>query len=202
MDKRDLLEHLFMQCRVAGLCRTQAEFAELIGSGRSVVSAALNGNDMYLTDNLIRKAQAYCDRYIGQKDDGSPAYTIPVIPESVRGGSLCELDEGHTEMECERIVSPVKGATMAMHIYGESMEPDYPSGALVLLKKIDPSVFIEWGCVYVLDTANGAVCKKVSKGTSEDTVLCESINPSFQSFEVPRSAIRGWWRVLMCMAMK
>lgn len=201
-NKQQQLNEIFQQCRTAGVCHTQSEFAELIGVNRSGMSAAMNGNPLYLSDNLMSKVKAFASAHLAQDGKGGVGYTIPIFPNASRGGSLCDVNDGHTEQECERIVSPIKGATMAMYVYGDSMEPEYPSGSLILLKKINPNMFVEWGCVYVLDTENGAICKKISKGHNEDYVLCESINERYQSFEVRLDAIRGWWRVLMNMSMK
>ena len=82
------------------------------------------------------------------------------------------------------------------------MSPEYPSGSRVLIKKIDPEQFIPWGETFVLDTPNGAVIKKVRRASDPALVECVSINPAYQSYTVPRDFIRGWYRVLMVMALK
>lgn len=91
-----------------------------------------------------------------------------------------------------------------MTVTGDSMAPDYPNGAQVLIKKVDEKAFIEWGRVYVLDTCNGSVIKEVRKGDDDDSVQCYSLNPDpkYQPFSVRFTDIYGMYRVLMCMSLK
>lgn len=79
---------------------------------------------------------------------------------------------------------------------------EYPSGSKILVKKINEKAFIDWGRVYVLDTCNGAVIKKIMPGSTEDKVKCLSINEEYPSFEVAFDDIFGMYRVLMCMSLK
>lgn len=132
-------------------------------------------------------------------------YSTYLLPLSAMGGGLVGFAEKGVELKnCEAIVSPIKDVDFAITIYGESMSPEYPSGSKVLIKKIDPCIFIDWGKVYVLDTSNGVVVKEVHKSEKEEYVSCYSINkdPKFAPFEIPTSEIYGMYRVLMCLSMK
>ena len=63
--------------------------------------------------------------------------------------------------------------------------------------------FIPWGEVFVLDTVNGAVIKKVvpsEKG--EDYIRCVSINTEYAPYDVSKADIFGIYRVLVCMSLK
>ncbi len=128
---------------------------------------------------------------------------IPLLPISAQGGYLNDFEEQVRECDCEMILSPIKGAQLAMTITGDSMSPEYPNGCRVLLKKINDKAFIEWGRTYVLDTENGAVVKNIHPCPNDDSsIICRSINPNFEPFKVKKAAIRGWYRVLMQMALK
>lgn len=132
------------------------------------------------------------------------SYTTYLLPMSAMGGSLTGFAAPGTGLkDCEKIISPIENVDFAITVYGESMTPEYPSGSRVLIKKINPSLFIEWGKVYVLDTPNGVIIKEVleCKG-KEGYIVCHSINPKFADFEVPLSEIYGMYRVLMCLAIK
>lgn len=128
---------------------------------------------------------------------------VPLMPIRAQGGSLNDFTRSVMEYDCEKVVSPIKGADFAMTVSGDSMSPDYPSGCLVLVKKIDERAFIDWGNVYVLDTINGVVVKKLMP-VDEDTskALCVSINPAYPPFEVSFEHVFGVYRVLMCMSLK
>ena len=131
-------------------------------------------------------------------------YTTYLLPMSAMGGSLTGFALPGAELkDCEKIISPIENVDFAITVYGESMSPEYPSGSRVLIKKIDPSLFIEWGKVYVLDTPNGVIIKEVLEcKEKEGYVVCHSINPRYADFEVPLAEVFGMYRVLMCLAVK
>lgn len=137
-----------------------------------------------------------------ESDDG--IMYVRLLPLHAHGGSLSDFTVSVKDSDCEKVLSPVKGADFAIQVQGDSMAPEYPSGSVILIKKINESAFIEWGKVYVLDTENGSVVKKVVPSDKEGFVRCVSINPdpSYAPFDVPLSSVYGIYRVLMCMSMK
>lgn len=141
----------------------------------------------------------------GNAKQAMAEYETYLLPMSVMGGSLVGLPTEGTMLEqCERVISPIKGIDFAISIYGESMYPEYPSGARVLIKRVNPDIFIEWGKVYVLDTSNGVIIKEIHQSKREGFITCHSINPDpkFADFDVPIAEIYGMYRVLMCLAAK
>ena len=130
-------------------------------------------------------------------------YTVPLLPISAIGGSLNDFVVSVKASECERIISPIKGADFAIPIAGDSMAPEYPNGSLLFIKKINERAFIDWGKAYVLDTCNGVVIKKLMpvEGNKE-CVQCVSINPDYPPFEVSYEDIYGVYRVMICMTLK
>lgn len=129
---------------------------------------------------------------------------IPLLPVSAQGGSLNDFVVSVRESDCEKVVSPVKGADFAMYIAGDSMAPEYPNGSQVHVKKIDADAFIEWGKVYVLDTCNGAVVKRIIPSDREGFIKCVSINPNpiYAPFEVNMNDVYGIYRVMLCLSIK
>lgn len=131
--------------------------------------------------------------------------SVPIIPMDAMAGQLAEyVNEGVTEDKCERIITPVHGATCAIRINGDSMLPKYPSGSLVVLKKVNPEVCIEYGKIYVLDTENGPMIKELRHCEDESRILCVSLNPDpkFHPFELLKSSVYGWYRVMMVMSFE
>lgn len=137
-----------------------------------------------------------------QPVDASPQNQVPLIPIAAQGGSLGEFASRAHEYDCEKVISPIKDVDMAICVSGDSMAPEYPSGCQILVKKINERAFIDWGRVYVLDTVNGAVVKKVLPSDSPDKVLCVSINPDYPPFEVRFEHINAFYRVMMMMSLK
>ena len=204
-EKKAVVNRVFGLARAKGLCRTQTEFAQLIDMNPSSLSAALRTRPEYLTDQLMKKITLFASANgLDSPDDaaGSAAESILVIPYGARGGTIGDFVDGVREYECEKVVSPVKGADYAMEVTGDSMSPDFPSGSRILIKKIDETAFIAWNEVYVLDTPNGAVIKRVRRTEDPAVVECVSINPAYQPYRIERDFIRGWYRVLMVMSLK
>ena len=129
---------------------------------------------------------------------------IPLIPVSAQGGSLNDFVVSVTESGCERIISPLRDAELAVTVAGDSMAPEYPSGSRILIKKVNEKAFIEWGKAYVLDTCNGVVVKILTPSDKEDRVRCVSVNtePQYAPFDVCWKDVFGVYRVLMVIVSK
>lgn len=130
------------------------------------------------------------------------AYKVPLVPISALAGSLNDFSLSVKRDDCETVISPIKDIDMAIKISGDSMEPEYPSDSQVFIKKVNERAFLEWGRVYVLNTCNGIVIKRLMPTDDPNTVLCESINPKYPPFEVNLENVNGVYRVIMCMSFK
>ena len=157
----------------------------------------LTGEGDMLTQEEAKTNNAYITKQGG--------YITYLLPMSAMGGSLTGFAEpGVLLQNCEAIVSPIENVDFAITVYGDSMAPEYPSGSRILIKKINPDLFIDWGKVYVLDTPNGVIVKEVHESNKEGYVSCHSINPDpkFKPFDVLMDEIFGMYRVLMCLSVK
>lgn len=194
-DKLRIMREAYKRCLVDGRVKTQKDFAELIGISRTTLSSAMNGNEQYLTDRLVARAIEAAE----MQTDTSEEFTVPLVPFAVRGGALQGFSEGAMEWDCERITSPVRGAELAMEVVGDSMAPAFPAGARVLLKAVPADTFVAWGEVFVLDTVNGPVLKRILP--TDDSAVWElrSDNPDYPPFRIRTEHVRGVWRVLLRM---
>ena len=195
---------------------TQSEIAEKLGVSKAYVNALFTGKRAFGKKqaeawvNLFGLSASWLltgegDMLTGDQTTESSTddiHLIPLLPVSAQGGSFNDFVVSIKESSCEKIISPIKGADYAMSVSGESMAPEYPSGSQILIKRIDEKAFIDWGRVYVLDTCNGTVIKRLFPSETADKVLCKSINPEFPPFEVSLSDVYAVYRVLMCMALK
>ena len=202
MEKIQRLKNAFNTLRSEGVIRTQKEFAMLIGANESSISRAMKEDERYLTDNLVEQAEAAVKKHTNAPDPDAVAKAIPILPVEAIAGTMLEFFQSVKDYDCERMISPIKGVDYAIKIYGDSMSPEYPSGSICLIKRIDEKQFVAWNEVYVLDTDNGAVIKKIRKTDKEGVVECVSINPAYQPFTIETIYIHGWYRVLMVMSVK
>lgn len=197
-EKLQILNECYAEAVRVGRAKTRKEFAHLYGINPSSLSAAFNGDDKYLTDNLIGKLV----KDIPPTQEEIEQEMVLVIPTGARAGTLADFAQSVAQYDCERMVTPVKGADYAIQVTGDSMSPEYPSGSVVLIKKINEKAFIEWGKTYVLDTENGAVIKNVRRTDNPEVIECVSMNPAYQSFTMETKYINGWYRVLMVLSLK
>lgn len=61
-DKLTRLKDALNQLRLEGIIKTQQDFCELTGYNKSAVSAALHGNEKYLTERMVQRAEAEAQR--------------------------------------------------------------------------------------------------------------------------------------------
>lgn len=117
---------------------------------------------------------------------------IPLLPISAMAGALSG-DVSVLEYECERYIVPAfQGADFLIQVKGSSMYPKYSSGDIVACKRVAAGdLFFQWNKVYVLDTDQGPLIKRVKRGTSDDSVLIVSDNAAYDPFELRRDQIRG-----------
>lgn len=201
---------LFLKYRKIG----QAKFAEIVGLSKGFAN---NVGDSIRTDNLEKISAAYPELnttwlLTGEgemlKGVGTETCTscihVPLLPMAAQGGSLNDFVISVKSNDCEMVISPIKGAEFAMPVSGDSMSPEYPSGSQILIKRINEKAFIDWGKVYVLDTCNGTVIKKLMPSVDGDkeVVRCLSINPEYPPFEVSLCDVYGVYKVLLCMSIK
>lgn len=82
-------------------------------------------------------------------------------------------------------------ADYIIRVQGNSMTPTYNSGDLVACKRLAlTDIFFQWNRVYVLDTVQGAIIKRIKKG-KEGCILIVSDNKEFDPIELPLTNINA-----------
>ena len=204
-EKTAYVKRIYGLAVAKGLCNSMTEFAKMVGSSQSTLSAGLGTRPENLSPKLMERIALFAsanglDR--PERTEQDQTESVLVIPYGARGGTIGDFVDGVHDYDCEKVLSPVKGADYAMEVTGDSMSPDFPSGSRILIKKIDETAFIAWNEVYVLDTPNGAVIKRIRRTEDPAVIECVSINPAYQPYRIERDFIRGWYRVLMVMSLK
>lgn len=121
---------------------------------------------------------------------------IPLIPLDAVAGFPADGGSGVSMDNWERYVIPEfadKGANFLIRVSGDSMVPLYYSGDLLACRKITDIRFFQWGTVYVLETSQGVLVKRVQESVDHaDSILCVSENSSVHHpFLLPRDDIRS-----------
>ena len=122
----------------------------------------------------------------------NPKEGIPLIPINAMAGAMMG-EQTVMEYECERYVVPLfKGAEFLIPVKGSSMYPKYSSGDIVACKRVPmKDLFFQWNKVYVLDTNQGALIKRIKKGSDAEHILIVSDNKDYEPFELPIRCINN-----------
>ena len=130
-----------------------------------------------------------------QKKEIIPSHTpqegIPLIPIEAWAGALSGEDYSIMESDCERYIVPsIKDADFLITVRGDSMTPKYYSGDIVACRKVFlRDLWFQWGKVYIIDTDQGSVLKRVKRGSTDDTITLVSENPEYEPFELRKYQI-------------
>lgn len=116
-----------------------------------------------------------------------PINGIPLIPiDAMAGFGVGEMSV--MEYEVSRYVVPEfeeLHVEFMIRVKGSSMYPKYNSGDLVACKRLVlDDIFFQWNKVYVLDTEQGALIKRVKKGKDQSHILLVSDNEAYDPFEL------------------
>lgn len=131
--------------------------------------------------------------------------TLPLLPFEVIGGFPVGDNDGAMIEQCERYSVPdfvQRGAQFLVRVSGSSMYPKYSNGDILAVRRLKDVTFFQWGKVYVLDTSQGAIIKRVFPGEGNN-IKCHSDNSNnYPDFDVSREDIRGVGIVVGCIRLE
>jgi len=105
---------------------------------------------------------------------------LPLIPFEYMAG-FGEDNEGIMLNECERYKIPEFkniGAEFLVRVGGNSMYPKYSSGDILACRKIPRAeiTFFQWGKIYVIDSSQGQMIKRICEHDDEERIWLVSDN--------------------------
>lgn len=187
-------------------CITKYEISTKTGISESILSRIVSGETQKPQEKTLKKIAEYLQ--ISPEwlltGKGEMSYNkqlihathsnqgIPLIPiEAMAGYGIGDTQV--LEHECDRYVVPVfKDAEFLIQVKGSSMIPKYNSGDIVACRKLPlDGLFFQWNKVYVLDTIQGALIKRVKAGSDANHLLIVSDNERYEPFELHISQIRS-----------
>lgn len=124
-------------------------------------------------------------------------YVVPLLPVSAFAGNITAWSQQIKPEDCEKVVSPVRGVDFAIRISGDSMEPAFRDGSIILIKRIDDNYFIPWGHPMIIDSTNGVFLKNVfPSDKGESYIEARSVNPKYPPLQIPQECVLGLYRVV------
>ncbi len=183
-----------------------------IGASKGVLSRAMtNGTDIqakWITAIVENYPYVSADWLLTGKgemitsSESSQKKMVKVSEQSQEGIPLIPLDamagyfEGEMQVllrDCERYIVPgMPRADFLITVKGDSMMPSYFPGDIVACVRVPiKDVFFQFGRVYVLDTNQGAIIKRIEKSEDDESILIVSENEKYSPFTLHLSQVRS-----------
>ena len=144
-----------------------------------------------------RMLVADAEKSVLAKED-APAYekTLPLIPYDAFAGLPAVDNIGIAFKDCEQYYIPdfiSRGADFLIRVSGDSMVPQYLNGDLLACTLIKDVLFFQWGKIYVIDTSQGVLVKRIMRieGDDEHVLLVSENKDKYEPFKFPTSDIRS-----------
>jgi phage repressor protein C with HTH and peptisase S24 domain len=119
--------------------------------------------------------------------------SIPLIPiEAIAGkGNNGEIQIKESDIIDGYVIPEFtqRGVEYIIRVSGSSMYPKYSSGDLLGCKSVKDTSFFQWGKIYVLDTDQGPMVKRLFPTDREDCLECRSDNKEYPPFIIYKSSI-------------
>ena len=178
---------------------SQKDVAVLLGCKQPNI-AAIEKDEKDLTEaqlNILsdKYGKIYVMSFI-DKNHNKDDENLPLIPfEYITG-----FGEENTVIklnDCERYNIPEFkniGAEFLVRIGGDSMYPKYSSGDLLACKKIPKqnTTFYQWGKIYVIDSAQGQIIKRIFEHEDKEKIYLVSDNTEkYPKFSINKNDIRS-----------
>ena len=181
----------------AGKCGISKELASSIQEKYLNLSVAW----MLTGDGKMLKSKPHAE------NTSSGTITLPLLPYGVMAGKPGNDIDGVNLEECEQYTIPsfsAKGARFLARVDGLSMYPRFNSGDLLACRILEDPHFIQWGRIYVMDTTQGPLVKRLFPCPGDDTkIRCHSENTEkFPDFDIPKEDVRQMALVVGYLGME
>ncbi len=189
-----------------GLAISRTAIAADMHSSQPNVSRALLGDPRYFTDGFLRRFAAAYRSHISEtwlltgqgrmdvpgKDERPHVSTV-----AASAGYLDGFSEPVTNPDFHRLADLLPDYDFTMRARGDSMLPEIHSGDLLLCRRVErPLLPSDLGRIFVADTADGVLVKRLAALSPGDTITLHSLNPAYPDLAAPASALHTMARVV------
>lgn len=124
-----------------------------------------------------------------------PGAGIPLIPIEAVAGLPTDDSVGTRFIDCAHYIIPDfanLNVEYMIRVSGSSMYPKYSNGDILACRRVHDVLFFQWGKIYVIDSSQGALVKRVFQDEDPDRILLVSDNREhYPPFSIPKSDIRS-----------
>lgn len=131
----------------------------------------------------------------------------PLIPIEAVAGFGTGDNAGIKYEDCDHYIIPefdARGMDFLIRVSGSSMYPKYSNGDVLACKKIHEITFFQWGKIYVIDSNQGALVKRLfeDKDNTENVICVSDNKENYPPFPLPKEEIRSLSIVLGVVRME
>lgn len=149
----------------------------------------------HLPLNWILYGDEMADASIQTPEQNIPMVALPLIPFDAVAGLPTIDNIGIAFADCEQYVIPefaARGAQYLVRVSGSSMYPKYSNGDILACRIVHELLFFQWGKVYVIDSSQGVLVKRIQPSSRKDHILLVSDNKdNYPPFDFPTTDIRS-----------
>ena len=129
-------------------------------------------------------------RHATEPDAGVPLIPIDAIAGIPAGESIAVRF-----IDCAKYTIPEfanLNVEYMIRVSGSSMYPKYSNGDVLACRRVHDILFFQWGKIYVIDSSQGPLVKRVFQDEDPDRILLVSDNKEhYPPFSIPKSDIRS-----------
>ena len=133
--------------------------------------------------------------YNSRNDRPNKQASLPLLPMDCIAGYSGWDNAGVRLSDCPQYIVPEfinAQAEFLIRVSGSSMYPKYSSGDILACRKVQQITFIQWGKVYVIDSQQGVMVKRLFEDPSDhNCIICKSDNDNYPPFSLPKEEIRS-----------
>ena len=120
---------------------------------------------------------------------------VPLVPIDAIAGIPAGDNLGLRFIDCEHYIVPEfanLNVEYMIRVSGSSMYPKYSNGDILACRRVQDILFFQWGKIYVIDSSQGALVKRVFEDEDPERILLVSDNKEkYPPFSIPKSDIRS-----------
>ena len=179
-----------------GVVHTITDFAKALGKSQGDISNALAARGRVMTMGLLERVADTFSEYLnkdylltGEGRLEKPGREMrPHFHAKAAAGFINGIAEGEYGDDMHPVIPFLRDYDFTIGVEGESMLPDYKDGDILACRishdRHNPPI----GKVCVIDSKDGAAVKQIAS-INESNIVCHSLNPDYQDFEVEFSNI-------------
>ena len=152
----------------------------------------------FLTDEAYLEEQDKLSKETFKTVQKINSFLLPILPVKAKAGESHGHQYSIRHQDISEWMYIKKGRvdnSIGIRVQGDSMEPEFNEGDLVICKKIFSPPINQDSLMVVVTKENNIFLKKIHVTYKSDEIQMNSINPKYTSFGIDKDDILEFWQV-------